>query len=265
MRVGILIVGHLRTSLENNILKDFINTFRNSFYKCDVFVHTWDTYEVTTSTPIHGIYDKSLQSKIVDPETIKKYINPTKIVVEHQDIAKIYGYKTKSFKVKVPYVSMKFLYYALLQAFNMCKDSCDTSGNTYDLIIRIRPDIYKFPCLKKPSNINKIITYMKTHEVKNKLVGFIHHPGLSLSDNFYFMNYQDAKIFFNNMYFGYDRMCDNYKHKLMPEAILKICTDELSLKRTVATDLITSIKDTFMFAAKNNVIKTSYNNLFKIK
>lgn len=263
MRIAIIIVGHLRNALDNDYLSNFINLFRESFYKCDVFMHTWDTYEVTTSNPLHVNYNEDLQKKIVSEDDIKKYLNPTKLIVEHQDPSKIYGYKNKSFKVHTSYLSMKFIYYALLQAFNLSKIECIESKIEYDVVIKIRPDIYKFPYLVKEENLTPIIKYIKTHDLNKKITGFLHIPGYSLSDNFYFLKYDDAEQFFHNMYHEYDIMCDIYKQRLMPEAILRICIKRLNFKRTVVPNPIASLRDTLLFASKNKVFNVSYNNLIK--
>jgi hypothetical protein len=265
MRIAILISGHIRNSLENDYLITFINLFREAFYKCDIFMHTWDTYEVTTCNPLHVNYDKKLQQKKVDKKDIIKYLNPTKLIVEQQDPSKIYGYKNKCFKVHTSYLSMKFIYYALLKAYSLSRIECIESKTDYDIIIKVRPDIYKFPYLLKEENIKPIIKYIKTHDISQKITGFLHVPGNSLSDNFYFLKYDDGEKFFNNMYYGYDRMCDIYTKRLMPEAIMKICTRELCLKRTVIPNIIASIKDTVLFASKNKVFNVSYYNLIKKK
>lgn len=206
---------------------------------------------------------KYCKKKKVEREDIIKYLKPTQLIIEHQDATKIYGYKTKYFKVQTPYLSMKFIYCALLQTYTLAREECKKNKTEYDIIIRIRPDLYKFPYLTKEDHIKPIIRYIKTHDITGKLVGVLHIPGHSLSDNFYLLHYDDGEKFFNSMYYDYDRMCDTYTNRLMPEAIMKICTKELSLKRSVIPNIIGSITDILMFARKNNVITKSYNNLLR--
>jgi hypothetical protein len=45
MKIAILVVGHLRNSLSNNELKQFITKFVKEFEVCDIFFTIWDKYE----------------------------------------------------------------------------------------------------------------------------------------------------------------------------------------------------------------------------
>lgn len=259
MRVAVLIVGHIRNSLETDDLKNFLNMLRQHFNVCDIYMHTFDTYEALTKNPLHNAYDANLQNKTVKYNLIRDYINPTALCIEHQNIEMLTGNLEGKFRFGTPFIAMKYLYYSLLKAYTMSEES----GIEYDIVMRIRPDIYKFPYLTNMNNLNatlKTIKYFKNK--KNYVTGLLHFPGSPLSDNFYFMNHKDGKKFFHAMFNDYDEMCKFYKTLFVPEKIMAICIFKLKMTKHILPTF-GGIADSYMFLKKNNTIKISFNNINK--
>ena len=87
MKIAVQIYGHLRTfeqtykSIQKNLL---------SLYDCDVFLHTWDRYEIgglNISAPKRPLPPKKYRGYINEKDVLEKinlYYNPKDILVERE-------------------------------------------------------------------------------------------------------------------------------------------------------------------------------------
>lgn len=263
--IALLISGHLRNSLNNDTFKNIIKAFRNSFNVCDVFLHTWDKYEAQSDNPIHTRYDLTLQNCEIDIKHVVAYIQPKKYIIEKQTNDLLNDNEEFFFLCNVPRSSMKFIYYSILKAYNLSKEYGNENNVKYDMVIRMRPDVYKFPHTANIQNMEYIIENIKKFKGKtNYVAGFLHHPNLVLGDNYFFLNYYDGEIYFNKMNKDYTRMCDE-NACISPEDVVTICKKELRFTLTKATSK-GSLSDVALWIKHNKVVtRIVCNFLDKLK
>lgn len=251
---AILLTGHIRNSLNDDLLKNILDKFKSSFARCDIFMHTWDTYEALSVNPLHTTYNKNLQDEQLNIEKLIEYVKPTKYIVEKQDETLLDDNEEYFFWCNVPRTSMKFIYYSILKAYELSKIYRSDNNITYDFVIRVRPDIYKFPYTANIQNMDNIIQNIKKFKGKNNyLAGFLHLPDTVLGDNYFFLNYDDGEIYFNKINSDYSRICDEYGCS-SPETVIHICKKDLGLKAESATKK-GSLIDLHMWLKKNKVTK----------
>jgi uncharacterized protein YlxP (DUF503 family) len=251
---AILITGHMRNSLQDDLLKNILEKFKNSFNICDIFVHTWDTYEANSINPSHTLYDKKMQEQKLDTQKMIDYINPVKYIVEEQQELLLDDNEEYFFWCSVPRTSMKFIYYSILKAYELSKQNIIETGVKYNIVIRMRPDIYKFPYTADLKNIEHIVENIKKFKnKKNYLAGFLHFPDTVLGDNYFFLNYDDGDTYLKKINEDYSRICDE-NGCTSPETVVHICKNNLGLKSELAT-MKGSTTDLRLWAKKNGVTK----------
>lgn len=148
-KIAILVSGHLRVfeKTHKSLIKNLLHDNRN---RVDFFIHTWDTLGVINPKPGSG--DEAINS--VKTETklneINVIYNPQNLFIDKSEVQndiRIYSsgaHLTVEEKNGFPgndlanYLSMLFSW---KKAFQLMEDYEKTSGFTYDLIIKYRPDI----------------------------------------------------------------------------------------------------------------------------
>lgn len=258
MNIAIIIVGHIRNSFKDDGLKILLNIFKENFDICDIFMHTWTTYEACTSSPLQTNYDNNLKIKMVEEDDIKNYLNPTEHIIEEQNSNIIIGNKKKKFKLLgIPCVNIKYIYYALTKACELALNHQQKKNIKYNFLVKIRPDIKKFNKIFILDDMSKIVNKMKHYKDKKKyMVSFLNKPGRVLSDNFYFMNFEDSHVFFMMMYYDFDKlntMC------VIPENVLYNCCNILKYKRYCI--LKNYNKNISLYLKDNKMVKNAYINI----
>ena len=144
MKMAILLCGHMRTydkTIES--WKKYIPNFDD----IDIFIHTWDTIDRLTS----GFYKTSNKTYAVDIKDITNIYKQKDIIIEKQNLDStefIWPNSTESIKGS-------FLYFESWYKANQLKQNYEKKHNfTYDLVIKLRPDIF----LKEPLLLNNINT-----------------------------------------------------------------------------------------------------------
>lgn len=200
VKLVIFITGHWRKSFENNYLKDIIDEFYNSLDTVDIYVHTWDVLEVAQS---YRKIDDELINVEINDSMINNYMKIKYVIIEKQNINMIEGICDNfggSRKFTQSCLANKYTYYALLKLHDRIMiDNCD-----YDIILRMRPDMYRFFDI----NINlikKMIIQMKKDVNANKYItGLTYKPGKAIGDNMYYMSSSDFRIFICYMRYKFD-------------------------------------------------------------
>lgn len=257
---AILITGHIRNSFQDDLFRNVLNKFKESFNRCDIFIHTWDKYEATSNIPVHTSYDKNLQEQEINKDDLIAYINPTNYIIETQDESLLDDNEEYIFLCNVPRTSMKFIYYSILKAYNLSKEYAIENNINYDFVIKLRPDIYKFPYTANIKNIENVINKIKTFKNRNNfLAGFFHFPDAVLGDNYFFLKYNDGEIYLNKIYNDYSRICDENGCN-SPETVVTICKNELKFKSDLACKT-GSLSDLFQWIKKNRITKRIICNM----
>lgn len=251
---ALLLVGHIRDSLNNDILSNALSEFKKSFIRCDIFVHTWATYEANSIMPLHALYDTKLGNEAINENDLLSYINPTKYIIEKQDESLLNDNEEYFFMCKVPRVSMKFIYYSIWKAYTLSKTYSEENNIKYDIVIRIRPDFYKFPYTANINNLKQVITEIKKYKnMKNYITGFFHRPDTALGDNYFFLHYEDGDIFLKAINNDYSTICDE-NGCISQEEVMHICLNNLKFK-SIAAIPKGSYPDFNQWVKKNNVTK----------
>tara|TARA_Y100000589_G_scaffold56171_1_gene46533 strand:+ start:259 stop:978 length:720 start_codon:yes stop_codon:yes gene_type:complete len=126
MRTALLLSGHLRTykeclkSHESNIL---------SVLNPDVFVHTWDETEAKN----HHNSDKAIKVSDDDVHNLQKVYSPVNYKIETQNLENIENYH----KLAECNVAK-----SMFRVYSMMKEHENDKQFKYDLIVRLRPDIF---------------------------------------------------------------------------------------------------------------------------
>ena len=138
-RIALLLFGHMRTynecfqSLKVNLI-DLLNP--------DIFIHTWDEIESTTTS----WHKANMENHIINSEekrNIKQLYKQKKIYFENQKKA------DKKSEILINGMSLKgqkFMMYSLFKANEMKINYENTHNISYDIVIKLRPDIL----LKEP-------------------------------------------------------------------------------------------------------------------
>lgn len=136
VKVAVLLIGHLRTysSTYLNMLNNLIH-----FYNCDVYLTTLkngNLLNFTDQENLKKLYGKNLVSiNVVDEEKFsEKYPSPSKTRQYKFDVNRMYNIE-------------KLINYA----YEKFKESSENDKLTYDVIVKIRPDLNltgQFPDLK---------------------------------------------------------------------------------------------------------------------
>ena len=153
MKIAVLLFGHLRTF---EYCAPFLRANLLDKYNCDVFMHTWDTFDSETLA-WYNRTDKT--TKISDDilQKIKELFNPKKIEIGHQVIKKETIIKSLIDDKKNSLNGMLFMFQSMNCANSLRKQYEKETGIKYDIVIVTRPDVALFNFL----NIEKILKESK--------------------------------------------------------------------------------------------------------
>lgn len=217
MNVAVCFFGHLRTfkecapHLKHNLLNK---------YNCDLFMHTWSTYNHHTMThhenrDIKGIVDKDT--------IINTYGEFKEIVIEEQVVKDMGTVNVTWSDKKVSLFGLYSLYHSMKSSYSLCEEYSKKNNIAYDLVVMIRPDI----ALLDPLELDTYIASIPLDELEKAYFTFV---GGSAKVNIGFRNLGGNDLMFfgkPNVIFsimnGADKELDHVKKCLevtMPEHVL---------------------------------------------
>lgn len=169
-RIAIQFFGHLRTFEKclPALKKHLLNR-----YDCDIFMHTWDTYNHNTKT-WHNNFRGATKS--VSKDKIKKLLKITdeQIVIEHQK--NIDSGKFMANGVEFSLHGLKSVQHSIKTVNELREKYQKKHKIKYDCVVCIRPDIL----LMSPLNLDK---YISAKDYKNNIYygGAVSHDIKSLN------------------------------------------------------------------------------------
>ena len=128
MKIAYIITGHLRT------IDKCHRSFFDNIYKenSDIYVHTWDSED----SKIKVWHKHKFKEKYDIEKKIKDIYKTENYIIENQDLT--INTQLKKRKVNVSNISHYYSFYSLIKCFEMIKQS----GKKYDIIFKLRPDIF---------------------------------------------------------------------------------------------------------------------------
>lgn len=181
MKIAVCLYGHLRTYqycyryLKGNIC---------DFYDCDVFMHTWDTIESTTSTWHNDRIKKNINISDKEKELKEKYNLKDLIIEKQKDESEKYGNLFVNFsgfnEVKKQSIwGFRCAFSSMKKSGLLAKEYSKKHNIKYDYILFIRPDIL----LYNKFDIMKFIENLSEQEVKKSFFfSSLVHPGTRTND-----------------------------------------------------------------------------------
>lgn len=132
MKIAVIIYGHMRSfkSCFPNLYKFLLKPLNP-----DVFIHTW-SYNESSTPSWHKLHNKNIH-KINHEEIISRY-NPTSFVIEQQPSIESNFNKVVD---GVNFFGFNCMYHSLSKANSLKQTEEVKTGQKYDIVIKIRPDI----------------------------------------------------------------------------------------------------------------------------
>ena len=184
MKVALLLTGHMRCWQQV-----FPNTKQHLLdkYNPDIFIHTWDSEAYWDPHSQKGVTEGGPK---LDVEAIKETYNPVHMVVDHyENFEQNFEERAKQFTTfyHVPKNQIS-MWYKVGRGMTMIEDYMMFSGVTYDLIIRLRPDlVFNEPL--PDFDMNKFYT-----------LGYRNHMGQGTSDMIQVGNFFTMSLFCKVLY-----------------------------------------------------------------
>lgn len=162
MKIAVCFFGHLRTFKEcaTHIKHNLLDK-----YDCDLFMHTWSTYNHHTKThhenrDIKGDVNKNL--------IVKTYGEFKDIIIEKQ-IVKDMGYVNITRSQTISLFGIYSLYHSMKESYSLCERYSREKNKKYDLIVMVRPDI----ALLDPLELDTYISSIPLNELEKAYFTFV--------------------------------------------------------------------------------------------
>ena len=162
MKIAVCFFGHLRTFkrcapyIKLNLLKH---------YDCDLFMHTWSTYNHYTKTHHENRDIKGDVSKNI---IVKTYGEFKDIIIEKQ-IVKDMGYVNITRSQTISLFGIYSLYHSMKESYSLCERYSREKNIKYDLIVMVRPDI----ALLDPLELDTYISSIPLNELEKAYFTFV--------------------------------------------------------------------------------------------
>lgn len=156
VEVALQISGHLRDVCDGHRLeplRSLVQACRGAATRCDVFLHIWDSLEPTTST-WHKIKPAAAKSSFACVEKLHTALDIAAVEVVAQQPARMahhnrtwayitpWGDVQKVTSISMAGVRASILGVAAAVALRRTYEATVSSGRTYQLVVRLRPDLY---------------------------------------------------------------------------------------------------------------------------
>ena len=217
MKVAVCFFGHLRTFKEcaPHLKHNLLNR-----YDCDLFMHTWSTYNHHTVTHHENRDIKG----IVDKDTITSAYGEFKEIAIEEQIVKGMGTVNVTWSdKKVSLFGLYSLYHSMKVSYFLCEKYAKQNNIEYDLVVMIRPDI----ALLDPLELDTYISSIPSDELGKAYFTFV---GGSAKVNIGFRNLGGNDLMFfgkpnviSSIMDGADQELNHVKECLevsMPEHVL---------------------------------------------
>jgi hypothetical protein len=138
MKVAICLTGHLRCwqTVFPNFKEHFIDR-----YNPDIFISTWNNegYWVPTEGPM-GIQE---DTPLIDEAAVRVAYNPISIDIENfDDFEPLFAERAKNFPTYFHRPrNIISMFYKMGMGLQQLERHCMVTGKTYDMVIRMRPDM----------------------------------------------------------------------------------------------------------------------------
>ena len=162
MKIAVCFFGHLRTFKEcaTHIKHNLLDK-----YDCDLFMHTWSTYNHHTKTHHENRDIKGDVSKNI---IVKTYGEFTDIIIEKQ-ILKDMGYVNITRSQTISLFGIYSLYHSMKESYLLCERYSREKNKKYDLIVMVRPDI----ALLDPLELDTYISSIPLNELEKAYFTFV--------------------------------------------------------------------------------------------
>ena len=217
VKIAVCFFGHLRTfktcasHLKSNLLKR---------YDCDLFMHTWSTYNHNTVTHHEN---RDIKGFVKEKEIVSVYGEFKKIIIEKQVVEEMGTVNVTWSDKKVSLFGLYSLYHSMKTAFSLCSQYSRQNGVEYDLVVMIRPDI----ALLDPLDLDGYMSCVPAEELERAYFTFV---GGSAKVNIGFRNLGGNDLMFfgkpnviSSIMDGADQELNHVKECLevsMPEHVL---------------------------------------------
>lgn len=162
MKIAVCFFGHLRTFKEcaTHIKHNLLDK-----YDCDLFMHTWSTYNHHTKTHHENRDIKGDVSKNI---IVKTYGEFKDIIIEKQ-IVKDMGYVNITRSQTISLFGIYSLYHSMKESYSLCERYSREKNKKYDLIVMVRPDI----ALLDPLELDIYISSIPLNELEKAYFTFV--------------------------------------------------------------------------------------------
>lgn len=195
-KIAITLRGHVRDSLNDNLLYDFCKKIMN-LYNVDIFIYT---FNIKSSGKIYTKENKEIDKTQITEKDITNYFKDVfikKIIIDEKNSASEINDR------KIHNVSRNKFLHMWNSIYNIIKCVKDTNCN-YDYIINLRMDYFqlmsKFKMINYVSNMNKLF----------KINIYDYFENLDINENICFANIVSTNKIKNH----YGKINDFFKQKL---------------------------------------------------
>lgn len=213
MKIAVCIRGHIRDSLFNRGLSQWVDQLHNSGHEVHLYLHTWLESEAKSS------YRELDRSYIFDVNEnllysyFKKY-TIKKIIIDDDKSLKILGKKTGVVSAsKCPLLAWKRMWagqYKIIEYIYNCVEK-------YDLVINTRFDMFTTPiCYTPPSILNSLILQKSSLSFKYPL-----YSKTTIGvDNFYCGHIENIYKLISSFHYNLDKIIKTYPDILNQEELV---------------------------------------------
>ena len=162
MKIAVCFFGHLRTFKEcaTHIKHNLLDK-----YDCDLFMHTWSTYNHHTKTHHEN---RDIKGDVSKNLIVKTYGEFKDIIIEKQ-IVKDMGYVNITRSQTISLFGIYSLYHSMKESYSLCERYSREKNKKYDLIVMVRPDI----ALLDPLELDTYISSIPLNELEKAYFTFV--------------------------------------------------------------------------------------------
>lgn len=201
-KIAILLRGHIRKSIDNNRLLNFVQSL-NEHFDLDIFMHTWDETEATISWRKNLLIPEKTSKEKIENYFSQLYKNIKFFTIENdKKLDEKFKYYSESKIGGMPKLSWKKMWHGVNEASRQIT-------NEYRCVVNTRFDIFDINLINNiperhkwnEENLkNLVINFVQT----NKQISFVNDYESIGIDNFYLSIPQIMKFICSNFYYNLD-------------------------------------------------------------
>tara|TARA_Y100000389_G_scaffold103140_1_gene100034 strand:- start:3803 stop:4573 length:771 start_codon:yes stop_codon:yes gene_type:complete len=216
----IIIRGHVRNSLQDTQLKDFLKLLTIKYPHTHFIIHTWNINDTYTSwRKIDTIH------KDISEHTLQEYfsydnIQPD-IIIDNELTIQIKGKKYNKIGA-MPILAWKRMYYGQKKAIDYIQNKFTQIDLDYALVLNIRIDFFQCnTTIKYTLDYNTILNMINKAIQQPHLYTFIYNqPEFDGIDNIYISNFYLMKNIIYHFYNNLDNIYQKYQFLFFHENML---------------------------------------------